>query len=54
LRVVTVLLSPWLPESSVKLLDALGTPDLSLAGAVLDGARVQHVSPLEPLFPKPS
>src|SRR5690242_3843954 len=54
LRVVTVLLSPWLPESSVKLLDALGTPDLSLAGAVLDGARVQRVSPLEPLFPKPS
>ena len=54
LRVVTVLLSPWLPESSVKLLDALGAPDLSLAGAALDGARVQHVSPLEPLFPKPS
>jgi methionyl-tRNA synthetase len=54
LRTVTVLLSPWLPESSAKLLDALGTPDLSLRGAVLDGARVQRVSPLEPLFPKPS
>jgi methionyl-tRNA synthetase len=54
LRVVTVLLSPWLPESSPKLLDALGTPDLSLAGAVLDGARVQRVTPLDPLFPKPS
>jgi hypothetical protein len=49
-----VLLSPWLPESTAKLLDALGTPDLSLRGAVLDGARVQRVSPLEPLFPRSS
>jgi len=54
LRAVTVLLSPWLPESSVTLLDALGTPDLALSGAALDGGRVQRVSPLEPLFPKPS
>jgi len=54
LRAVIVLLSPWLPESSVKLLDALGTPDLALSGAALDGGRVQRVSPLEPLFPKPS
>jgi methionyl-tRNA synthetase len=54
LRAVTVLLWPWLPESAAKLLDALGTPDLSLAGAELDGARVQRVTALEPLFPKPS
>jgi methionyl-tRNA synthetase len=54
LRSVNVLLSPWLPESSVKLLDALGTPDLALANAALDGGRVARVSPLEPLFPKPS
>jgi methionyl-tRNA synthetase len=54
LRVVTVLLSPWLPESSPKLLDALGTPDLSLAGAALDGGRVRQVTALEPLFPKSS
>src|SRR3954453_3583902 len=54
LRAVTVLLWPWLPESAGKLLDALGTPDLVLAGAAMDGARVQRVSPLEPLFPKPS
>src|SRR5919206_475277 len=53
LRAVTVLLWPWLPESTVKLLEALGAPDLSLAGAVLDGARVQRVTALEPLFPKP-
>ena len=54
LRTVTVLLWPWLPESAAKLLDALGTPDLSLARAALDGGRVHRVSALEPLFPKPS
>jgi methionyl-tRNA synthetase len=54
LRVVTVLLWPWLPESAAKLLDALGAPDLSVRGAHFDGARVQRVTPLEPLFPKPS
>jgi methionyl-tRNA synthetase len=52
LRAVGVLLAPWLPESSAKLLDALGTPDLSLAGAPLDGRRVERVTALEPLFPK--
>jgi methionyl-tRNA synthetase len=54
LRTVTVLLWPWLPASAEKLLAALGAPDLSLAGAGLDGTRVQRVTPLEPLFPKPS
>jgi methionyl-tRNA synthetase len=54
LRTVTVLLWPWLPESVPKLLDALGAPDLSLAGAGLEGGRVQRVTALEPLFPKPS
>src|SRR3954449_8137169 len=54
LRVVTVLLAPWLPQSAPKLLEALGAPDLSLAGATLDGGRVQRGTALEPLFPKPS
>ena len=54
LRTVTVLLWPWLPESVDKLLAALGTPDRSLRAAALDGARVQRVSALEPLFPKPT
>jgi methionyl-tRNA synthetase len=54
LRVMTILLWPWLPESAAKLLDVLGTPDLSLRNAALDGVRVQRVSGLEPLFPKPS
>jgi methionyl-tRNA synthetase len=54
LRALAVLLWPWLPESAAKLLDALGAPDLALAGAELDGGRVRKVSALEPLFPKPS
>jgi methionyl-tRNA synthetase len=54
LRVITVLLWPWLPTSASKLLEALGAPELSLAGAAMDGGRVQHVTALEPLFPKPS
>ena len=35
LRVLTVLLHPWLPLTSVKLLETLGAPDLSLSGARL-------------------
>ena len=33
LRVVAVLLAPWIPGAAEKLLAALGAPDLSLAGA---------------------
>jgi methionyl-tRNA synthetase len=54
LRAVTVLLWPWLPESTEKLLDALGTPDRSLRAAALDGAGGHSVRALEPLFPKHS
>ncbi|HEX2104837.1 MAG TPA: methionine--tRNA ligase [Solirubrobacteraceae bacterium] len=54
LRVVTVLLWPWLPESAEKLLAALGAQDLSLEHARLDAARVGSVAKLEPLFPKHS
>jgi methionyl-tRNA synthetase len=52
LRVVTVVLSPWLPETATKLLAALGAEDLSLAGAHLGAGRVERVTKLEPLFPK--
>jgi methionyl-tRNA synthetase len=52
LRVVTVLLSPWLPESTAKLLAALGSEDLSLASARLGAGTVRRVTQLEPLFPK--
>jgi methionyl-tRNA synthetase len=54
LRVVTVLLWPWLPASAEKLLAALGAEDLSLEHASLGAGRVASVSKLEPLFPKHS
>jgi methionyl-tRNA synthetase len=52
LRVVTVLLAPWIPEASAKLLAALGTPDTSLESARLGARAIETVQPLEPLFPK--
>jgi methionyl-tRNA synthetase len=58
-RVVSLLLVPYLPASTEKLLDALGAEDRSLAAASL-GARSPvgftpsaPVGELEPLFPKP-
>ena len=54
LRVVTVLLTPYIPESAEKLLDAVGAPAIELDGARF-GAHPggQTVSKLAPLFPKP-
>ncbi len=52
LRVLTVLLHPWLPLTSAKLLDTLGAPDLSLSGARLGAGALGAVARLEPLFPK--
>ncbi len=54
LRVLTVLLAPYIPASADKLLAALGEEDATLAvahyGARPGGARVEK---LPPLFPKP-
>jgi methionyl-tRNA synthetase len=52
LRTVAVLLWPYLPASAERLLDALGAPDLSLAGAALAAGHVKRVSAIEPLYPK--
>jgi methionyl-tRNA synthetase len=52
LRVVTVLLCPWIPEASAKLLDALGTPDASLDSARLGARTIGATQALQPLFPK--
>jgi methionyl-tRNA synthetase len=59
-RVVSLLLAPYLPASADRLLDALGAEDRSLDAASL-GARPpagapasgRRVGALEPLFPKP-
>jgi methionyl-tRNA synthetase len=52
-RVISVLLAAYIPESTSTLLDALEAPDLSIAGAAFaatGGGRT--VAALEPLFPK--
>ncbi len=52
-RVISVLVSPYVPTSAQKLLDVLDAPELSLAGAEFaprGGGR--PVAVLEPLFPK--
>jgi methionyl-tRNA synthetase len=52
-RVISVLLAAYMPESTGRLLDALGAPDVSFAGAAFaptGGGRT--VAALEPLFPK--
>jgi methionyl-tRNA synthetase len=54
LRVVTVLLHAYLPQSTAKLLDALGAPATDLDGAVFGAvAGGAPVGELAPLFPRP-
>jgi methionyl-tRNA synthetase len=52
LRVIAVVLHPWLPASSEKLLGALAAPDLDLAGARMQAGRLGEIAKLDPLFPK--
>jgi methionyl-tRNA synthetase len=53
LRAVTVLLHPYMPASTEKLLAALGRPELAYAGAELAAAGWGgEAHALEPLFPK--
>jgi methionyl-tRNA synthetase len=52
LRVVSVLLAPYLPDATARLLAALGAPDLSLLGARFGAGEIRNVQKLEPLFPK--
>ena len=54
-RVVSLLLHPYLPASAEKLLDALGAEDRSLAAAHLGTGFTSStpIGELEPLFPKP-
>jgi methionyl-tRNA synthetase len=52
LRVLAVLLHPYLPASSATLLQALGAPDLAFADARLGAGAIGAVAQIEPLFPK--
>jgi methionyl-tRNA synthetase len=53
-RVVSLLLHPYMPASTDRLLSALGTDDRTLAAARFGaGRRPDRIGELEPLFPKP-
>jgi methionyl-tRNA synthetase len=52
LRVITVLLHPWMPATTAKLLGALGSEDVTLDAARPGARRVEHVAAIQPLFPK--
>jgi len=52
LRTLTVLLWPYLPASCERLLEALGTSDLSFDGAELGPGHVGEVHAIPSLFPK--
>jgi methionyl-tRNA synthetase len=60
-RVVSLLLAPYLPQSTERLLEALGAEDRTLAAARFGAGRggvgrslpARSVGELEPLFPKP-
>ena len=53
LRVIGVLLHPWMPETSDKLLSALGAPQLAIDDAHMQAGQIGAISSLEQLFPKP-
>jgi methionyl-tRNA synthetase len=52
LRVLAVLLHPWIPASAAKLLAALGAPSTRLADARVQAGRLGAIAKLDPLFPK--
>jgi methionyl-tRNA synthetase len=52
LRVITVLLAPYLPETVGKLQAALGGPDLGYDSAGYGARRLERVEKVAPLFPR--
>ncbi|HEX6391338.1 MAG TPA: class I tRNA ligase family protein, partial [Solirubrobacteraceae bacterium] len=52
LRVITVLLHPWMPATTAKLLGALGSEDVALDAARPGARTLGTVAAIEPLFPK--
>jgi methionyl-tRNA synthetase len=52
LRVLAVLLWPYMPDSCERLLGALGATDVSFVAAELGAGGIERVRPLDSLFPK--
>lgn len=53
LRIIGLLLHPWLPATVDTLFAAIGVDDLALSGATMRTGAVTHVERMAPLFPKP-
>ena len=53
LRVIAVVVHPWIPATVERLLGALDAPELALEGARTQAGRLGRIAKLEPLFPKP-
>ena len=51
-RVVAILLAPYLPETVDKLQAALGAPDLTFEGVEYGARRLEQVEKVAPLFPR--
>jgi len=51
-RVVAVLLAPYLPDAVAKLQSALGDDDISYAAAGYGARRLERVEKVAPLFPR--
>jgi methionyl-tRNA synthetase len=51
-RVIAVLLHPYLPETVEKLQAALGTDEVDYAAAGFGARRLERVEKIEPLFPR--
>jgi len=49
---VSVLLYPYLPEATLKLLGTLGAPETSFTSVDFGAGSIRQVQKLEPLFPK--
>ncbi len=52
LRIVSIALHPWLPETAGKILEGLGAPSTALADARPGAVAIGPATRLEPLFPK--
>jgi methionyl-tRNA synthetase len=52
LRVIAVVLHPWMPETTGKLLAALGAEAIALDGARMQAGQLGAITELDQLFPK--
>jgi methionyl-tRNA synthetase len=52
LRVVSILLHPWIPDATDKLLAALGEDRRDIAAATFGDWDGGHVRKIDPLFPR--